>query len=288
VRVLRHDRNRGVGGATLTGFKQALEDGAEIIVKIDGDGQMDPSLVPRLVAPIVACRADYAKGNRFINLETVHAMPAVRLLGNAGLSFFSKLSSGYWNIFDPTNGFLAVHATVLRELPLHKIHERYFFESDLIFRLNTVGAVIEDVPMSAKYGDETSHLRVTRVLLPFLLLHVRNAIKRIIYNHYLRDFSAASVELLAGSAALLFGLIFGAIRWWGSIQSEVPVTAGTVMLAGLPTLLGVQLLLSFLNYDIQSVPRIPLHLRLLPFVPAHSRQRDETPAAPSRTDPVSF
>ncbi|HEU0010123.1 MAG TPA: glycosyltransferase family 2 protein [Verrucomicrobiae bacterium] len=288
VRVLRHDRNRGVGGATLAGFRQALEDGAEIIVKIDGDGQMDPALLPRLVAPIVAGRADYTKGNRFINLETVHSMPAVRLLGNAGLSFISKLSSGYWNIFDPTNGFLAVHATVLRELPLHKIHERYFFESDFIFRLNTVGAVIEDVPMTATYGEETSHLRVSRVLLPFLLLHCRNALKRIIYNHYLRDFSAASVELLAGSAALLFGLIFGAVRWWGSIQSDIPVTAGTVMLAGLPTLLGVQLLLSFLSYDIQSVPRIPLHLRLLPFVPPHFRPGDEVSAADPRAGSVSF
>jgi glycosyltransferase involved in cell wall biosynthesis len=286
VSVLRHDRNRGVGGATLTGFKQALEDGAEIVVKIDGDGQMDPALVPRLVAPIIAGRADFTKGNRFINLESVHSMPAVRLLGNAGLSFISKLSSGYWNIFDPTNGFLAVHATVLRELPLHKVHERYFFESDLIFRLNTVGAVVEDVPMSASYGEETSHLRVSRVLLPFLLLHFRNAAKRIVYNHYLRNFSVASVELLAGSAALLFGLIFGTARWWGSIQSAVPVTAGTVMLAALPTLLGVQLLLSFLNYDIGCVPRIPLHLRLLPFVPPQSRQIAEAPSTPSKA--VSF
>jgi hypothetical protein len=140
--------------------------------------------------------------------------------------------------------------------------------------------------MSASYGEETSHLRVSRVLLPFLLLHFRNAAKRIVYNHYLRNFSVASVELLAGSAALLFGLIFGTARWWGSIQSAVPVTAGTVMLAALPTLLGVQLLLSFLNYDIGCVPRIPLHLRLLPFVPPQSRQIAEAPSTPSKA--VSF
>jgi len=264
VRVVRHEQNQGVGGACITGFRKALENGADIIVKIDGDGQMDPEILPRIVGPILAGRADYSKGNRFINLETIHAMPGVRLLGNAGLSFIAKLSSGYWNIFDPTNGYVAVHAAVLRELPLQKLHRRFFFESDLLFRLNTLGAVVEDVPMSAQYGGERSNLRVTRVLLPFLFMHLRNAAKRVAYNHYLRNFSAASVELLGGCAALLFGLAFGAWRWWGSFQSDIPVTAGTVMLAALPVLIGVQLLLSFLNYDVRNVPRIPLHQRLLP------------------------
>jgi len=273
VQVLCHAHNEGVGAACITGFKQALADGADVIVKIDGDGQMDPAFLPRIVAPILAGRADYSKGNRFINLETIHSMPFVRVFGNAALSFIAKLSSGYWNIFDPTNGYVAIHAAVLRELALHKLHHRFFFESDLLFRLNTVGAVVEDVPMTAKYADERSNLSVLRVLLPFLLLHLRNAVKRIAYNHYLRNFSAASVELFAGSAALLFGLGFGAWRWWGSIQTGVPVTAGTVMLAALPVLVGIQLLLAFLNYDVRNVPHIPLHQRLLPPEPPVSKTR---------------
>lgn len=264
VQVLRHERNQGVGGASLTGFRQALAGGATIVAKIDGDGQMDPALLPRIIQPILSGRADYAKGNRFINLEAVHQMPVVRLLGNAGLSFLSKFSSGYWNSFDPTNGYVAIHSAALREVPLHKLHRRYFFESDLLFRLNTIGAVVEDVPMNANYGAERSHLRVTRVLLPFLLKHLVNSVKRIAYNHFLRNFSAASVELLAGFGSLAFGLLFGLARWVGSIESGVPVTAGTVMLAALPVLVGVQLLLSFLNHDVRSVPSIPLHQRLGP------------------------
>lgn len=289
VQVLCHAQNEGVGAACITGFKQALADGADVIVKIDGDGQMDPALLPRVVAPILAGRADYSKGNRFINLETIHSMPAVRLLGNAALSFIAKLSSGYWNIFDPNNGYVAIHATVLRELALHKVHHRFFFESDMLFRLNTAGAVVEDVPMSAKYANERSNLSVLRVLLPFFLLHLRNAGKRIAYNHYLRNFSAASVELFAGSAALLFGLGFGAWHWWGSIQTGIPVTAGTVMLAALPVLVGIQLLLAFLNYDVRNVPHIPLHQRLLPPEPARPKPR-KTPVDPATvvTSSVSF
>jgi glycosyltransferase involved in cell wall biosynthesis len=262
VRVVRHQKNQGVGGATVTGFRAALEDGAEIVVKIDGDGQMDPALLPRFLNPILSGRADYCKGNRFFSVESVQSMPPIRLLGNALLSFITKLSSGYWNIFDPTNGYLAIHSRVLAELPLGKIHPRYFFESDMLFRLNTIGAVVEDVPMNARYADEHSSLRVGRVLLPFLFNHVRNFGKRIVYNHFLRNFSAASVELALGLVSLLFGVLFGVVRWWHSFQSGVPVTAGTVMLAALPVILGSQLLLSFLNYDVRNIPQIPLQKRL--------------------------
>jgi glycosyltransferase involved in cell wall biosynthesis len=262
VKVICHQKNQGVGGATITGFRAALADGAEIVVKIDGDGQMDPALLPRFLNPILAGRADYCKGNRFFSVESVQSMPAIRLLGNALLSFISKLSSGYWNIFDPTNGYVAIHSRVLAELPLDKIHQRYFFESDMLFRLNTIGAVVEDVPMKARYADEYSSLRIGRVLLPFLFNHARNFGKRIVYNHFLRNFSAASVELAFGLASLLFGVVFGAVRWWHSFQTGVPVTAGTVMLAALPVILGSQLLLSFLNYDVRNIPQIPLQKRL--------------------------
>jgi len=262
VRVVYHQKNLGVGGATVTGFRAALEDGAEIIVKIDGDGQMDPALLHRFLNPIRAGRADYCKGNRFFSVESVQSMPAIRLLGNALLSFITKLSSGYWNIFDPTNGYVAIHSRVLAELPLGKIHRRYFFESDMLFRLNTIGAVVEDIPMNARYADEQSSLRVGSVLVPFLFNHIRNFGKRIVYNHFLRNFSAASVELALGLISLLFGVSFGAARWWHSMTSGVPVTAGTVMLAALPVILGSQLLLSFLNYDVRNIPQIPLQKRL--------------------------
>jgi len=167
VEVLTHAHNQGVGGAVMTGYAAAIERGAHIIVKVDGDGQMDPALIPAFVLPILAGQADYTKGNRFFNLEEVRAMPAIRLFGNAVLSFVSKLSSGYWNVFDPTNGYTAIHADVAALLPLNKISRRYFFESDMLFRLNTIRAVVVDVPMAAKYADEVSHLSIPNILGDF-------------------------------------------------------------------------------------------------------------------------
>jgi len=261
VRVLYHERNQGVGGATLTGLAQALEDGAGIVVKLDGDGQMNPRRIPAIVRPIAEGQADYTKGNRFYEPDGLSQMPGSRRIGNAALSFIAKLSTGYWDVFDPTNGFIAVHADVARRLPLDKLSRGYFFESDMLFRLNTIRAVVVDVPMPARYGSEESGLRPARVIGPFLFHHARNFLKRILYNYFLRDFSAASLNLVAGLGLLAFGVAFGALAWWDSVKSGVTATAGTVMLAGLPTILGVQLILSFLAYDVQARPTLPLHRR---------------------------
>jgi len=261
VEVLFHAHNKGVGGAVMTGYAAAIERGAHIIVKVDGDGQMDPALIPAFVLPILAGQADYTKGNRFFNLEEVRAMPAIRLFGNAILSFVSKLSSGYWNIFDPTNGYTAIHADVAALLPLHKISRRYFFESDMLFRLNTIRAVVVDVPMAAKYGDEISHLSIPNIVGDFFFKHMRNFCKRIFYNYYLRDLSLASIELPLGMALIIFGTSFGAIRWIDSMDAGTAATAGTVMLAALPIMLGIQLLLAFVGYDVMSVPTRPRHGR---------------------------
>lgn len=259
VQVLFHDRNQGVGGATLTGYRQALDAGAEILVKVDGDGQIDPALIPALVAPIARGEADYAKGNRFYDLDGLMQMPKLRLAGNLILSFASKMSSGYWNAFDPTNGFTAIHAKAARALPFDKISQTYFFESDMLFRLYLARAVVADVPMRARYGNEKSSLRIANVVGEFLVKHGINTAKRIFYMYFLRDFTVASVELVLGTALFLFGVVFGAVKWSESIATGVPATAGTVILAALPILVGIQLLLAFLSFDIRNVPQHPLH-----------------------------
>jgi len=263
VTVLEHAENQGVGGAVMTGYRAAIADGAAVIVKIDGDGQMDASLIPMFVAPILAGEADYTKGNRFFNLERLGAMPPVRLFGNAMLSFMTKLSSGYWQLFDPTNGYTAIHADAARYLPFDKISKRYFFESDMLFRLNTLGAVAVDVPMDAVYGDEVSNLKVSNVITEFAAKNVRNFFKRLFYNYYLRNLSLASLELPIGVFLTLFGLVYGVINWIASAESDVSTPAGTVMLSALPVIMGVQLILAFLNYDIASVPSRPLHKKTL-------------------------
>jgi glycosyltransferase involved in cell wall biosynthesis len=261
VRVLRNQVNLGVGGAVMTGYQAAIADGAEVIVKVDGDGQMDPALIGRFVEPIAAGEADYTKGNRFYNLEQLQQMPALRLLGNAALSFMSKLSTGYWDIFDPTNGYTAIHADMARLLPLDKISRRYFFETDMLFRLNTLRAVVVDIPMDASYGTEVSSLKISRIIFEFLGKHARNFFKRVFYNYYLRDMSVASFELPLGLASLLFGVVYGAVHWIRSSNVEMATPAGTVMLSGLPVIVGVQLLLAFLAHDVASVPRRPVHAR---------------------------
>lgn len=254
IRVLYNTRNLGVGGAVKAGYHAALEAGFEVMVKLDGDGQMDAGLIPVFVAPLLEHRADYTKGNRFFELDYLKGMPAVRLLGNSLLSFFSKISSGYWRLLDPTNGYTAVHAAALRAIALDKVNDRYFFESDMLFRLNIARAVVMDVPMRALYGDERSNLLISRVILPFLAGHLKNFTKRIFYTYFLRDFNIGSLQLITGSMLAGFGLVFGLEAWQTSLDTGVPASAGTVMLAGMPALIGVQLLLSFLNYDIQNTP----------------------------------
>jgi len=261
VTVIRHAENQGVGGAMVTGYRAALASGADIVVKIDGDGQMDPALIPRFVKALAQGQADYTKGNRFYDLESLRAMPRVRLLGNAVLSLVNKISSGYWDVMDPTNGYTAIHRTVLSHLPLAKIDRGYFFESDMLLRLYTLRAVVRDVPMTAHYGDETSNLRVGRVLFTFPLKYLRAACKRVFYSYFLRDFNAGTLQLLGALVIGGAGALYGAAKWALSIRSGVAATSGEVMIAALPVLVGVQFLLGALQFDIQNVPRDPLQQR---------------------------
>jgi dolichol-phosphate mannosyltransferase len=261
VSVIRHADNQGVGGAMVTGYRAALAAGVEIVVKIDGDGQMDPALIPRFVKALAQGQADYTKGNRFYDLESLRTMPRVRLLGNAVLSLVNKISSGYWDVMDPTNGYTAIHRTVLSHLPLAKIDRGYFFESDMLLRLYTLRAVVRDVPMTAHYADETSNLRVGRVLFTFPFKYLRAAFKRVFYSYFLRDFNAGTLQLLGALVIGGAGALYGAAKWALSIRSGVAATSGEVMIAALPVLVGVQFLLGALQFDIQNVPRDPLQQR---------------------------
>lgn len=254
VVVIRSASNQGVGGAVLTGYSAAIADGADIIVKIDGDGQMDPRLLPRMVQPILKGHADYTKGNRFYDLTHIRRMPTMRLIGNAILSFMSKLSTGYWKVLDPNNGYTAIDARLIAHLPLERISKRYFFETDMLFRLNILRAVVMDIPMDAVYADEQSNLRITRVVGEFFVKHVKNFFKRVFYNYFLRDTSLASLELLVGSTMLLFGLVFGCFEWFSYYAANESAPLGTIMLAALPVLSGLQFLLAFFSYDVSATP----------------------------------
>lgn len=262
VRVLFHTQNQGVGGAVVTAYRAALADGMDVVVKIDGDGQMDPALLAHFVQPIARGRADYAKGNRFYRPESLRGMPGVRLFGNAMLSFINKLSTGYWPIMDPTNGYTAIHTAVLRQLPLDKLERRYFFESDMLFRLSTIRAVVRDVPMDSVYADEKSNLRVRQVLPEFLRKHGSRLLRRYVYNYLVRDFNVGTLYSLSGALLVALGSLFGAWQWFVSSSTHQPATSGTVMLAALPVFIGIQCLIAFLHYDVSNQPTEPLSLWL--------------------------
>ncbi len=262
VKVLYNEINLGVGGATKRGFKEAMHDDMDIVIKLDGDGQMDSSKIPVLINPIITNKADFTKGNRFFSPRMLSGMPLTRKLGNAGLSFLTKLSSGHWHIMDPTNGFIAIHASVLKLLELDKINNRFFFESDLLFRLRLVNALVEDVPIPAIYGDEKSNLKIFSALFNFSFMHINRLFKRIIYNYFIHDFNIGTIQLIFGTITFMWGLIFGITVWIQGILNNQVNETGTIMVAMIPLILGFQLLLSALNYDVSNQVKNPIHTKL--------------------------
>ncbi len=256
--LLRHDHNQGVGGAMITGFRKALEIGAQIVVKVDGDGQMDVSHLPELLMPLIEGKADYTKGNRFRDFIALQKMPFIRQLGNMGLGFLAKAATGYWNLFDPTNGFLAIRAEILAQLPLERIDHSYYFETSMLADLYLLGAVVCDVPMPARYQGEASNLIIRRVLFEFPFKLLFTFLRRIALKNFIYDFSMETIYLITGIPLLLFGLIFGIIKWIQYASRNIPAPTGTVMLPTLTVLLGIQLLLSAVESDLRSVPTEPL------------------------------
>ena len=218
--------------------------------------------MPNLVEPIQAGRADYVKGNRFHGLQGLGVMPPLRLFGNAVLSFLTKASTGYWQLFDPTNGFIAIESRVAALLVQERLSQRYFFETDMLARLYLLGAVVEELPHPARYGNESSSLRPLAILLPFLFRHLQTAFRRLFFTYFLRSFYPASLELLLGSILLITGLMFAGWNWAVSINTGIPRTSGTVVIASTTLIIASQCLLAFLNFDVNHYPRRPLAPRL--------------------------
>ena len=250
VQVIRHGKNRGVGGAMKTGFARANELNVDVVVKLDGDDQMDATQIARLCKPLLTDKAAMTKFNRFWDFVELRQMPLVRRIGNLGLSFLTKAASGHWKMFDPTNGFLALRGDVLRCLRLDALSDDYFFESSLLIELGKRGFRIRDLPLPARYGTEQSSMRLSRVLVTFPLKLLFGGIARVWYRHFWFDFTLAALLLLLGIPLCAWGVGFGAFAWWRSVASGVASTSGTVMLAALPFLLGANLLLHAVSLEV--------------------------------------
>ncbi len=253
--LIRHPRNQGVGGATVTGMKAAMEAGYDVLIKCDGDGQMDPADIPKLIAPLLDGSADYAKGSRFHHSQALRTMPKWRFVGNVGLTFLAKLASGYWSILDPTNGFLATRADVARKIPLERVSRGYFFETDLLIRLNVVEARVADVPLPARYGAEHSSLSIARVLLVFPARLMAGLARRVFWRYLFYDVSPVAIFGVLGVVLCGFGVVFGSYQWVKHATQGIATPTGTVMIAALPFILGFQLLLQAIVLDIQNTPR---------------------------------
>jgi len=253
--LIRHEVNQGVGGAMITGYKKAIEIGADIVVKVDGDGQMDPKNISRLVQPLIENEADYCKGNRFVHAEELSSMPFLRRLGNITHSYLTKLASGYWNIFDPTNGYTAIRGSTFQALDLNHLSKGYFFETSLLITLRLQNAVVKDVPIPAIYGDEVSSLSHIKTMVTFPIYLVRGFFSRILLQYFLLNFNTTSIKILLSIPLLLFGLIWGIHHRAQSINTGIPAATGTVLLAMLPLLIGFILLLLAAFEDIRSVPK---------------------------------
>jgi glycosyltransferase involved in cell wall biosynthesis len=258
IEVIRNPKKLGVGGATVAGYRRALQNDADVVVKIDADGQMDPQAIAKLIKPIIEGRADYTKGFRFHDRETLRKMPKARLIGNMGLSYLVKMASGYWNIFDPINGFTAIHRSALERIDSNKMSRDYFFETDMLCNLYRIRAVVKDVPLPTHYGDEVSKLSLLKTLVQFPGRLFRAYVQRIVWHYYIRDFSTFSLLFLMGWLLLLFGVGFGAAKWYMNAHRGVITSTGTVMISVVPLVLGFQMVLQAVLLDVNNIPQEPL------------------------------
>jgi glycosyltransferase involved in cell wall biosynthesis len=264
VELVRHEVNTGVGGAIITGHRAAIAAGSDINVVMAGDAQMDPAYLPALLERVTTQGYGFAKANRFFSPESFEGMPKHRVFGNIVLSFMTKLASGYWNLFDPQNGYTAIRTEVLRRIDLDRVSRRYSFENDLLIHLNILQVPAVDVPIPAVYGAEVSSIRLSKVVPELLSLLTKGFWRRIWYRYVLWSFSPIALLLVLGLILFIFGL--GVAIWvCFQVAASVVATAATVMLAALPLMIGTQMLLSALQLDIQASPSTP---NMMPFTPA--------------------
>jgi len=234
---IRHERNRGAGAAVKTGYARALDDGIDVVAVMDGDGQMDPAHLERVIEPVAAGEVTYAKGNRLRSSRDYASMSRWRLFGNLLLTMLTRVSSGYWELSDPQNGFTAISNEGLRIVRFDRLYDRYGFLNDLLFALNVNRQPIADVAHPARYGDERSTIRYSTFVPRLSALIARNFLKRIGRSYVLRRFhplaacyALGTVVLLAGVAAGGYSLSSAAVdTFLGGMVSFVVATLGVTL-----------------------------------------------------------
>jgi glycosyltransferase involved in cell wall biosynthesis len=254
LEVHRLSENMGVGGAIVHGHKRVLELGCDVSVVMAGDAQMDPAYLPKLLDPIADGEAGFTKANRFYGEGSFEGMPRHRVVGNIGMSFLTKAASGYWGLFDPQNGYTAIHRTALERLQLDRLAKRYEFENDLLIKLNVLRVAARDVPIPAVYGTEVSGLRVGRVAPRLLAMLWRGFWHRMWWKYVLQSFSAVALMFFTGLFLVAVGLGFSIFTIVNTLGAPI-ASPGTVLLAVAPLLSGLHFLVSAMQLDIQEGSR---------------------------------
>ena len=256
VHVLQNIENLGVGGATKKGFEflQSIEN-VEVIIKLDADDQMDTDYIPEMAHSILNGSSQFVKGNRFRDLRALKEMPALRRFGNLWLSFLSKAATGYWNCFDFNNGFFAISTKALKLVDKDSLSNNYFFETSLIAELYYQKATIKEIAMPAIYGDEKSNMKLFKMPAHFTINLLKVFFNRIWKSYFVYDFNIGTIYLLFGLPLFFGGVLFGGYNWYhySSVDKFTPL--GTIMISALLIILGFQLLLQAIQFDIFNTPK---------------------------------
>lgn len=178
--VINHEKNKGVGAAIVTGYKQFMTEDMDIAVVMAGDNQMDPAHLPKLLTPIIQGKAGYAKGNRMSTQKHLQGMTHWRHLGNWLLRWLTRIASGNYKIMDPQNGYTAITKKALQQINLDDIYPWYGYCNDMLVKLSLAGVQIHEVPMPARYGREKSKInyityipKVSKLLLSDFLWGIK-------------------------------------------------------------------------------------------------------------------
>jgi glycosyltransferase involved in cell wall biosynthesis len=245
VEVIAHERNQGVGAAIVTGYRRAIAIDADVTCVMAADGQMDPDDLETLVRAIAVDETDYAKANRLFTGQAWQLIPRTRYLGNAALSFMTKIASGYWHVADSQSGYTAVNLETLKLLDLDRIYRRYGFPNDLLVHLNVFNRRVRDYPSRPIYGvGERSGIRLRHVV-------PKGFFWRMGQKYVIRDFHPLILFYMLGILLFAGGFLLGvaevALRIYGN-----PIPSATIVLVALLVISGLQLLLFAMWFDMES------------------------------------
>jgi glycosyltransferase involved in cell wall biosynthesis len=252
VELIEHERNEGVGGAIISGYRRALAERMDVTAVMAADSQMDPGDLEALVAPVARGEVDYAKANRLFTGQAWQLIPRYRYLGNAVLSLLTKVASGYWHVADSQSGYTAVGLPMLELLDLDRIYRRYGFPNDMLVHLNVWNARVRDFPSRPIYGiGERSGIKLRKVVPTISWLLAKGFFWRMLQKYVIRDFHPLVFFYLLGFLMTVIGLGLGIAETVLRVMGN-QVSVATVVLVALLLIFGSQFTLFAMWFDMES------------------------------------